>query len=124
MQAGPSSPSRSHVLRRVVVVLAVLAVVLALVAVAEYRSGILNIRVTNHVDASVTYVVLVDGHGVGSGPLDPNQTAQVSVSLAWWMDACQNHAVVATSNAHMGLAPEPAFVQLCSGTVETVGTSV
>lgn len=101
----------------------VLAVVLALVLLAEYRSGVLNINVTNHVDAVVTHVVLVDGHGVGSGPLGPNQTAQLSVSLSWWIVACQNHSVFATSEAHM-VAPEPASVLLCSGTSESVGLSI
>ncbi len=100
-----------------------LAFVLALVLFAEFRSGVLNINVTNRVNVAVTYIVLVDGHEAGSGPLGPNQTVQLSVSPSWWIDACHNHDVLATSNAHM-VAPEPASVVLCSDTSQSVSLSI
>lgn len=123
MQTNTPLPSQRHLLRWTVVALVAIAVIVAVVALAEYHSGVLNISVTNEADSSVTYVVQVDGHGVGSGPLAFNQTAQLSVSLSWWIDACQNHAVFATSNAHM-VAPAPASVLLCAGTSESVSVSI
>lgn len=108
------------------IILAIVVVVIVAIVALEYRSATLVVTVmSNHITNVVAYILTVDGRQVDSGTLNPGQSVQASVSLAWWVDNCQTHTIVATSSGGaLGPETDSAAGIACAGDLLTATLSV